>query len=61
MTIRRLGTWLMWLGIASVAGKLTSLDIFLLIWLDSWGDLIGWALRVSIIALGYYWLKTGES
>ena len=61
MTIRRLGTWLMWLGIVSVAGKLTGLNVFLLIWLDSWGDLMGWVLRLSIIALGYYWLKTGES
>lgn len=51
----------MWLGIASAAGKLTGLDVFLLIWLDSWGDLVGWALRLSIIALGYYWIKTGES
>ena len=51
----------MWLGIASVAGKLTGLDVFLLIWLDSSGEPVGWLLRLSIIALGYYWLKTGES
>jgi hypothetical protein len=59
--MKRVGSWLMWLGIASVAGKLVGLDVFLLIWLDSWGDLLGWLLRFSVVGLGYYWYRTAES
>jgi hypothetical protein len=61
MTMKRVGSWLMWLGIASVAGKLVGLDVFLLIWLDSWGNVLGWLLRFGVVGLGYYWYRTAES
>ncbi len=53
-----LGGLLIFLGLGSIALKLLSMfdimhfEFTVLMWIDSWGDLVGWAIRGGAVALG---------
>jgi len=39
-------------GIASIVLLFMNMNLSLLIWIDMWGETIGWAIRIGLIIVG---------
>jgi hypothetical protein len=48
------------LGVGSPLLKFIGTNVTPLIWVDSWGDAMGYVLRAVVTALGFYWSHLGN-
>ncbi len=46
------GVFLLLLGIASIVMNFIGFVPKILVWIDMWGETIGWAIRIGIVVLG---------
>ena len=46
------GVFLLLLGIASIVMYFIGFVPKILVWVDNWGDSVGWAIRIGIVVLG---------
>lgn len=60
--MKSFGSLLLFFGIGSSVLYLIDYNISLLMWIDNWGEMIGWAIRGSMIVVGagLYFLAPGE-
>ena len=61
MSMKRIGLWLIILGLGSFVLSLVNFNFLLLSWVDSWGKPVGYGLRLAVAALGFYWYRTSEN
>ena len=47
-----LGGTLILAGLASIVLNLIDYNLTILMWIDNWGNAVGWGIRVAIVALG---------
>ena len=50
--MRTVGTYLMIAGIGSILLNLFGYEFKILMWIDNWGETVGWAIRGGAIVLG---------
>lgn len=50
--MRQLGAYLMIFGIGSMILSLIELNLQILMWIDTWGDAIGWLIRFGLAGAG---------
>ena len=48
----RLGFNLIFFGVGSIPLNLFQYEFILLMWIDTWGPTVGWAIRIGLIAVG---------
>jgi len=46
------GVWLMIFGLGSIALNFLGMEFRILMWIDSWGPTVGWAIRAGLAATG---------
>jgi hypothetical protein len=52
MNMKSIGGLLFLLGIGSILLGFTGLEFKLLMWVDNWGETIGWLIRAAFIVIG---------
>lgn len=59
--MKSLGSLLLLLGIGSIVLNLVGYEFKLLMWIDNWGETVGWAIRGAMIVVGgaIYFLAPG--
>jgi hypothetical protein len=50
--MRQVGIWLMVFGLGSMALYFFGMEFKLLMWIDTWGTNVGWAIRGGLAAVG---------
>jgi hypothetical protein len=50
--MKQAGIWLMVFGIGSVVLNFLGMEFKLLMWIDTWGMEIGWAIRAGLAVVG---------
>lgn len=50
--MRQLGAYLMVFGIGSMILSLLELNFRILMWIDIWGDTVGWLIRFAFAGVG---------
>lgn len=50
--MRQFGVYFIIAGIGSILLSLFDMNFRLLMWIDMWGEAIGWAIRIGFIAIG---------
>lgn len=50
--MQRIGGYLLFFGIGSIILSLLEMNFILLMWIDNWGESIGWTIRIGITILG---------
>ena len=50
--MKSFGSTLLFFGIGSIVLNMIDYEFILLMWIDMWGETIGWAIRGGMIAAG---------
>ena len=50
--MKNLGMWLMIFGFGSIGLHFMGLEFRLLMWVDNWGENVGWAIRAALAVSG---------
>jgi hypothetical protein len=50
--LRSIGASVALAGVASIVLALIGFNLRILMWIDMWGDGVGWAIRAAIVVLG---------
>jgi hypothetical protein len=50
--MRELGKFLFIFGVGSMVLSFLGYEFRLLFWIDTWGEQVGWAIRIGIAAMG---------
>jgi len=50
--MQKIGGYIAVFGIISTILYFLDMNLFLLVWIDNWGEGVGWAIRLGLIALG---------
>lgn len=50
--MKNIGTTLLILGVGSIALNFFNYEFRLLMWVDNWGETVGWAIRGAVIVAG---------
>ena len=61
--MKSFGSLLLLLGIGSIVLNLVGFEFSLLMWIDNWGEMAGWAIRGTMIVAGgalYFLSSTSE-
>lgn len=60
--MKSFGSTLLFFGIGSIALYMFNYEFILLMWVDTWGETVGWAIRGAMIVAGgaLYFLSSGE-
>ena len=61
--MKSFGSLLLFFGISSIVLNLAGYEFSLLMWIDNWGEMAGWAIRGSMIVAGgalYFLSPTDE-
>lgn len=56
----RLGFNLILFGLGSIALNFFHFEFVLLMWVDTWGPTVGWAIRIGLVALGVVLMVFGR-
>lgn len=59
--MRTIGTYLAIFGIGSVILHFFNMEFRILMWIDSWGESVGWAIRIGMIVIGAILFFTGKA
>ena len=61
MTVKEQGGILLAIfALASMGMWFAEMNFRLFFWIDFWGPVVGWVIRVSMLVLGIYIYKTGD-
>lgn len=58
--MRTIGTYLAIFGIGSVILYFFDMQFRLLMWIDMWGESVGWGIRIGMIVLGAILFLVGK-
>ena len=61
--MKSFGSLLLFFGIGSIVLNLVGYEFSLLMWIENWGETVGWAIRGGMIVVGaglYFLLPSGE-
>lgn len=60
--MKSFGSLFLFFGIGSSVLNLIDYNLSLLMWIDNWGDTVGWAIRggMIVVGAGLYFLAPGE-
>jgi hypothetical protein len=61
--MKSFGSLLLFFGIGSIVLNVVGYEFSLLMWIDNWGEMAGWAIRGTMIIAGgalYFLYPTGE-
>lgn len=61
--MKNFGSLLLLLGIGSIVLNVVEYEFILLMWVDYWGETVGWAIRGGMIIVGaglYFLSPSGE-
>lgn len=50
--MKNAGVWLMIFGFGSMALNFLGMEFTILMWIDSWGEMVGWGIRAAIAVAG---------
>jgi hypothetical protein len=50
--MKSIGSFLVLIGILSIALHFIGWNVRLLMWIDNWGNLVGWLIRGGVIVVG---------
>ena len=50
--MKNAGVWLMIIGLGSMALNFIGYEFQLLMWIDNWGEMVGWGIRGAIAVAG---------
>ncbi len=50
--MRQIGTYLAIFGIGSIVLSFFQMEFKILMWIDTWGETTGWAIRIGMIVIG---------
>ena len=50
--MRNTGLYLMLAGVATILLNLFGFEFRVLMWIDNWGETVGWAIRIGAIVIG---------
>lgn len=50
--MKNAGVWLMIFGFGSMALNFLGMEFQILMWIDSWGETVGWGIRAALAATG---------
>lgn len=50
--MKSLGMYMAIAGIASIGLLFMDMNLAILVWIDSWGPTVGWAIRIGFVVLG---------
>jgi len=50
--MRTIGMYMAIAGIASIVLLFMNMNLSLLMWIDSWGPTVGWAIRIGLLVVG---------
>ncbi len=59
--MQKIGMYLMIFGVGSIVLSFLNMNFRLLMWIDLWGETVGWAIRIGVIALGAVLFFMGKS
>ncbi len=51
-TMKQIGIYLLLAGVGSILLNQFGYEFSLLMWIDNWGETVGWAIRSGAIAIG---------
>ena len=55
--MRKLGGYLFFFGVGSIVLYFLNMEFIVLTWIDTWGESVGWAIRIGMaIVGGVLWL-----
>ncbi len=60
--MKSFGSLLLFFGVGSIVLNLVGYEFSLLMWIDMWGETVGWAIRGGMIVVGgaLFFLAPGE-
>ena len=50
--MKKLGEYMLFFGIGSIVLNFFNMQFILLAWIDTWGESVGWAIRIGLIVVG---------
>lgn len=50
--MKSIGLYMMIAGVASIVLIFLNMNLRLLMWIDMWGETIGWVIRIGLIGIG---------
>ena len=50
--MKSFGSLLLFFGVGSIVLNLVGYEFSLLMWIDMWGEMVGWAIRGAMIVVG---------
>ncbi|WP_296313480.1 hypothetical protein [Winogradskyella sp. UBA3174] len=50
--MKRLGVYITLFGVAAIALPYFDRQLYILSWIDNWGDVISWIIKISLIVVG---------
>lgn len=59
--MKKFGQNLLFFGIGSIVLHFIHMQFIILAWIDLWGDTVGWAIRIGLIAAGVVCLAVGSA
>ncbi|HSI82709.1 MAG: hypothetical protein ACAI35_16300 [Candidatus Methylacidiphilales bacterium] len=59
--MKQFGIYLLIFGIGSVLLHFIGLEFRLLMWIETWGEEVGWAIRAAMVILGVILFVVGQS
>ncbi len=59
--MKTIGMYLAIFGIGSIILSFFEMQFKLLIWIDSWGETTGWAIRIGMVVVGIVLFFVGKS
>jgi len=50
--MKRVGVWLMVFGFGSMVLNFFGMEFKILMWVDNWGEMVGWGIRGAVAVTG---------
>lgn len=50
--MKSIGSLLLFFGVGSIVLNLVGYEFELLMWIDNWGEMAGWAIRGAMVVIG---------
>ncbi len=59
--MRTIGTYLAIFGIGSIILYFMNMQFSILMWIDNWGESVGWGIRIGMVVLGAILFFVGKA
>ena len=58
--MKKLGGYMLFFGIGSIVLNYFNMQFIILSWIDTWGETVGWGIRIGLIVAGAVLLLVGK-